>query len=296
VNNAGELLLMLNPLKLLQPETAREASHALAELGEKARIYAGGAELLLLLRNGLLSAEVLVDVKKIERLHRVSSDHGALRIGACVTHDTLENSALVREHAPALAYAESQVANVRVRNQGTLGGNLVFNDPHSDPGTVLLVHDASVVIGNQNGERSMALGDFLLDMYATALKPDDVLLEVVIPSLPRGMNSTYLRLHRYQRPTLGVAAAASMADGRIEEVKLAVGCVGPKPERLTTLEGKLSGAKLTDAKGVLMEEKTYLRELLRPMDDLLGSADYKLYMAQVMLADALGQAGRNGNG
>jgi carbon-monoxide dehydrogenase medium subunit len=287
---------MLNPLKLIQPATVQEASRALADLGEKAKIYAGGAELLLLLRNGLLAAEVLVDVKKIERLQRVSSNNGTLRIGACVTHDTLENSAVVREHAPALAYAESQVANVRVRNQGTLGGNLVFNDPHSDPGTVLLVHDASVVIGNRNGERSMALNDFLLDMYATALEPNDLLLEVAIPSLPRGMSSAYLRLHRYPRPTLGVAAAAFVADGRIEKVRLAVGCVGPKPERLAELERKITGAKLMDAKGILMEEKTYLRDLLRPVDDLLGSAAYKLYMTQVMLANALEQAGRNGNG
>ena len=135
---------MLQSLKLVQPTTIFEASKALADFGEKAKIYAGGAEMLLLLRNGLLHSEVLVDVKKIERLHRIGLADGVLHIGACVTHHALENSALVREHAPALAYAESQIANVRVRNQGTLGGNLAFNDPHSDPGTVLLVHNASV--------------------------------------------------------------------------------------------------------------------------------------------------------
>ena len=107
----------------------------------------------------------------------------------------------------AFAYAESQVANIRVRNQGTLGGNLAFNDPHSDPGTVLLVHNASVTIGNAKGERRLALDDFFVDMYATALEAGELLLEVEIPSLPAGMTSAYLRLHRYQRPTLGVAVA-----------------------------------------------------------------------------------------
>jgi aerobic carbon-monoxide dehydrogenase medium subunit len=281
---------MIRSLQLVQPTTVTEASKALADFGEKAKIYAGGAELLLLLRNGLLQSEILVDVKKIERLHRISAADGVLRIGACVSHHALENSALVREQAPALAYAESQVANVRVRNQGTLGGNLAFNDPHSDPGTVLLVHNAAVVIGNESGERRMALNDFFVDMYATVLQPDDLLLEIEIPALPAGMKSVYLRLHRYQRPTLGVAVGARMSNGTVDEVRMAVGCIGPKSMRLTELEAKFQGAKVSEAGRIVAEEKNYLRELLRPVDDLLGSAEYKLYMTGIMLGEALEQA------
>ena len=286
---------MLNQLKLLQPTTVREASQALADYGEKAKLYAGGAELLLLLRNGFLNSEILIDVKKIESLHRIGLDNGVMRIGACVTHRELEQSALVRAHAPAFAYAESQVANVRVRNQGTLGGNLAFNDPHSDPGTVLLIHDAAVVIGNQSGNRRMPLKQFFLDVYATALEPGDVLLEIEVPALPVGMKGAYLRLHRYQRPTLGVAAGALVSGGMLEEVRLAVGCVGPKAERLSELERKIKGANLNEAKQILAAEKNYLRALLRPVDDLLGSAEYKLYMTGVLLGDALEQATQNGN-
>jgi carbon-monoxide dehydrogenase medium subunit len=286
---------MLQSLQLVQPTTVAEASGALADFGEKAKIYAGGAELLLLCRNGLLDAEILVDVKKIERLHRIEIDNGTLKIGACVTHHALEKNELARAQAPALAYAESQVANVRVRNQGTLGGNLAFNDPHSDPGTVLLIHDASVIIGNSSGERPIALGNFLVDMYATALESGDLLLGIDVPQLPPGMKSGYWRLHRYQRPTLGVAAGVSMTNGILDEARLAVGCVGPKAERLTKLETKLKGTKLSDAKRILADEKEYLRELLRPVDDLLGSAEYKLYMAGVMLGSALEEAGRNGH-
>jgi carbon-monoxide dehydrogenase medium subunit len=281
---------MLQALQLIQPTTVHDASQALADYGEKAKIYAGGAELLLLLRNGLLQSEVLVDVMRIERLHRISAGDGVLNIGACVTHRALENSALVREHAPALAYAESQVANVRVRNQGTLGGNLAFNDPHSDPGTVLLIHNASVVVGNQDDERRVSLNEFFVDMYATILAPDDLLIEIEIPALPVEMKSAYLRLHRYQRPTLGVAVGLTMSNGTANEVRMAVGCVGPKAERLTELETKIKGARLMDAGRIVAEEKQYLREVLRPVDDLLGSAEYKLYMTGVMLADALEQA------
>jgi carbon-monoxide dehydrogenase medium subunit len=287
---------MLNRLQLVQPTTVVEASGALADFGEKAKIYAGGAELLLLFRNGLLDAEILVDVKKIERLHRITSDDTGLRIGACVTHHALENNDLVRAHAPAWAYAESRVANVRVRNQGTLGGNLAFNDPHSAPGTVLLVHDASVTIGNTNGERHVALSEFFVDMYATAIESGDVLLEIDVPQLPVGMKSVYQRLHRYQRPTLGVAVAIATAGGALDEVRLAVGCAGPKAERLRELETKLKGVALADTGRIVGKEKNYLRDRLRPVDDLLGSAEYKLYMAGVMLTDAIGEAGQERNG
>ena len=286
---------MIGSLQLVQPTTVQEASGSLADYGEKAKIYAGGAELLLLLRNGLLDAEILVDVKKIEMLHRVTAENGMLRVGACVTHHTLGNNPLVRDHAPSLAYAESQVANVRVRNQGTLGGNLAFNDPHSDPGTVLLIHNASVTVGNEKRERRIALNDFFIDMYATALEPGELLLYVDIPALPAEMKSVYVRLHRYQRPTLGVAVGARLNNGSIEEVRLAVGCVGPKAERLTALETKITGTKLSDAQRILAEEKKYLRDRLRPVDDLLGSAKYKLYMTGVMLGDALEEAARDKN-
>jgi carbon-monoxide dehydrogenase medium subunit len=281
---------MLSSLKLIQPTSVQEASQALAEFGDKAKLYAGGAELLLLLRNRLIDAEVLIDVKQIDRLRRLDSNNGALHVGACLTHHELASNAAIRERAPAFAYAESQVANIRVRNQGTLGGNLAFNDPHSDPGTVLLVHNASVTIGNAKGERRLALDEFFVDMYATALEAGELLLEVEIPSLPAGMSSAYLRLHRYQRPTLGVAVAARFTKGIIDEARLAVGCIGPKAQRLTELEKKFAGTPLGDAKRIIAEEKKYLRGLLQPVDDLLGSAEYKLYITGVMLGDALEQA------
>ena len=281
---------MLGRLQLVQPTTFQEASEALTDFGDKAKFYAGGAELLLLLRNGLLETEILVDVKKINRLHRISLDGGILRIGACVTHRELESSSLVRAHAPAFSCAESQVANVRVRGQGTLGGNLAFNDPHSDPGTVLLIHDASVVLGNRAGERRIGLDEFFVDMYTTTLQPAEVLLEVEVPGLPIGMRSAYQRLHRYQRPTLGVAVGVRMDHETIEDLRLAVGCIGPKAQRLLELEDQMRGSALVDARRMLAEQRDFLRDRLRPVGDLLGSAEYKLYMTEIMLGDTLEQA------
>jgi carbon-monoxide dehydrogenase medium subunit len=289
-----ELSNMLSPLALIQPTTIEEASQALAEYGERAKIYAGGAELLLLLRHGLLQTDVLIDVKKIDRLHRVTIDAEVIRIGACVTHHELASHAAIRQHAAAFAYAESQVANVRVRNQGTLGGNLAFNDPHSDPGAVLLVHNASVTLASRRGERKVPLAEFFVDMYATVLEPDELLLDVEIPFLPRGMKCAYQRLHRYQRPTLGVAAALRMKDGVIEEARLAVGCAGPKALRLLELEAKIKDLSIDSAKKIIVAEKRNLREIIRPVDDLLGSADYKQYMTALMLGAVLEEAVEDG--
>jgi carbon-monoxide dehydrogenase medium subunit len=139
------------------------------------------------------------------------------------------------------------------------------------------------------------LDDFFLDVYETALEPDELMLDVQITSLPSGMTSAYLRLHRFQRPTLGVAAAIKMNDGTITESRLAVGCVGPKAQRLAELETKINGSTISGAKRVFAEQKNYLRDLLQPVGDLLGSADYKLYMTGVLLGDALEQAVQ-GNG
>lgn len=268
----------------------------MGRLGEKAKVYAGGAELLLLMRHEMIQAEVLVNIKPIGALGDVSWDGQSVHIGATATHHRLERDPLVLQYLPMLAYTESQIANIRVRNQGTLGGNLCFSDPHSDPGTALLVYETMVSVGGKNGSRQIALNDFLVGMYTTGLKPEELMQKVLVSPLPPGWGSAYLRIHRLQRPTLGVAAAAKMRDGLLDGVRIAVGCIGPKPQRLEEVEARLRGLGLADAKRVLEESKPYLIEKLEPVADILGSAEYKIYMAAVLIRRALEQAGKNRSG
>ena len=129
-------------------------------------------------------------------------------------------------------------------------------------------------------------------MYATALESDELLVSIHVPRLPLGFGSSYLRIHRLQRPTLGVAAAARCLNGNIEEVRLAVGCIGPKAVRLTELESKIRGTTLNDSKKIIKETKSYLRRTLEPIDDLLGSAEYKLYLAIVLIGARFGRRDR----
>jgi carbon-monoxide dehydrogenase medium subunit len=257
-------------------------------------VYAGGAELLLLLRRKLIETDTLVDIKRIPALNEITWDGKVLRVGATVTHHRLETDAQVRARLPMFAEAESQVANIRVRNQGTLGGNLCFNDPHSDPGTALLVYDTRISLRAPSSARKVPLNEFLVGMYATALSPDELLEHVEVSPLPAGWGSAYLRVHRLQRPTLGVAAAARLANGRLDGVKLAVGCVGPRPERLTELEKKIHGVALAEAQRAIEDAKPYLTALLHPVDDLLGSAEYKIHVTAVLVGKALKKATENG--
>jgi carbon-monoxide dehydrogenase medium subunit len=279
---------------VLDPTTVAEAAAELGRLGERARVYAGGAELLLLLRQGLLEADYLLNVKRIPGLDAVAWEDGVARIGATVVHRRLETDPLVRERLPLFAYAESQVGNVRVRNQGTVGGNLCFADPHADVATALLVHDATVRLGGA-ATRELPLAQFLVGTYETALAPDELLTEIRVPPLPPDWGHAYLRVEQFYRPTLNVAVALARDDGRLGAVRLAVGCVGPKAVRLEALESQVQGLPLAEAQRVVAEARPYLAEQLEPVDDLLGSADYKLYLVGVLLGRALAQAAA-GNG
>ncbi len=133
---------MLQPFRLEEPTSVDEASALLARYGDSARLYAGGTELLLVMKEGLLQYERLINIKGIPELTQMSLQDGALHIGAATTHRTLERSPIVQDHFSTLADVEASVANVRVREVGTLGGNLCFAEPHADPGTLLQVYDA----------------------------------------------------------------------------------------------------------------------------------------------------------
>src|SRR6185503_1215229 len=246
---------MLPPFKILNTNSIGDAVSELSRLGDQAKLYGGGTELLILLRHNLLQTEYLLNIKPIAELSHIRSVEDTVRIGASVTHRRLETDPTIRDRLPMLAGAESQVANIRVRGQGTIGGNLCFNDPHSDPATALLVYDASVTVQGPAGARQMPLRQFLRGMYATALEADELLVSIDVPCLPAEFGSSYMRIHRLQRPTLTVAAAASRRNGAIEDVRLAVGCVGPTALRLTELEAKLRGGDPNDSGRIIREAK-----------------------------------------
>ncbi len=282
--------IVLSPFRLMTPTTVSEAAAELSRLGDAAKIYAGGAELLLLLRHGIVQAEYLVNIKRIPGIDDIAVDGELVRIGAAVTHRRLERDLLVRERLPILAEAESHIGNIRVRAQGTIGGNLCFADPHADPGTALLVHEAFAVVAGPGGTRRIPLEEFFVGTYETALAPDELLTEIQVQPLSPGWNGAFLRIEQYYRPTANVAAAVQMGQDRIQDVRLAVGCIGPRALRLSEIESELVGLPLEEADQKLAGSKAYLAERLEPVDDLLGSADYKIHITRALLRRALHQA------
>ena len=147
---------MLRRFRLEEPETVAEAAELLGRFGESAKLYAGGTELLLAMKEGLVQYERLVNVKNLKGLDDIAAQNGTITIGALCTHRQLENSAALRDKLPALVKLEQNVANVRVRQAGTIGGNLCFAEPHADPGTLLMALGATMVAEKVSSKREIA--------------------------------------------------------------------------------------------------------------------------------------------
>jgi len=286
---------MLPPFEIHQPATAAEAVALRARFGEAGALYAGGSELLLAMKEGLGGFAHLIDVKTIAGLAdlTLAPDGRAVTIGAAVTHRTLERSPLVRERLPLVAEMARQVANARVRAVGTLGGNLCFAEPHSDPPTALLVHGARVALAGASGARRLPLADFLVGPYESALGPDEILTHVDVPLPPARAAGAYLKFGMHERPTVGVAVLLVPDERRaaVAEARVAVGCVGPVATRLPALESALAGARLGDLEAG-WPDAARAGEALDAVSDLHGSADYKRAMAGVFVGRALTLAAR----
>ena len=287
---------MLPPFALEEPTSVREASALLAQYGETARLYAGGTELLLAMKEGLLHYERLINIKLIPELTGIALEDGALRVGAITTHRTLERSPVVRAHFPTMAQMEAHVANVRVREVGTLGGNLCFAEPHADPGTLLLVYDASVEIAQQEGKRTLALEEFFVGPFEVALADDELLTAVRVPALPAQTAAAYLKFGHLERPSVGVAVAVTAMPDQVQEVRIAVGCVGPTPRRLRDAEGLLSRKEVSEVRARLDAAGALAGRAADAVTDLHGSAEYKAYLVGVLLRRALERAYRQAVG
>jgi carbon-monoxide dehydrogenase medium subunit len=284
--------MMLPPFEIHQPATSAEAALLRSVHGDSAVLYAGGTELLLAMKEGLGSFEHLIDVKTIVGLDGLTLDAGgALAIGATVTHRQVERSPLIRERFPLLAEMARQVANARVRAVGTLGGNLCFGEPHSDPPTALLVHDAAVTLHRAADHRRLSLADFVVGPYETALGEDEILTSVDVPPLPARAFGAYLKFGMHERPTVAVAALL-VVDERathVTEARVAVGCVGPVATRLPALESQLSGVAIAALQNGFAAAGS-AGTALDAVSDLHGSAAYKRHLASVLVKRALAVA------
>jgi carbon-monoxide dehydrogenase medium subunit len=267
----------LPPLSIHPVTSVAQATDVLAELGDDAVVYGGGTELLLLMKLRFAAYSHLVDIKPIAELGGIEvTGDGWLRIGGGVTHRAVERSPLVAASWPGLRAMERVVANIRVRTVGSLGGNLAFADPHSDPATFLLAADARIVLGRGDERRTLPIAEFILGPYETALRPGELVVAIEVPPAAPGAAQNHLRFAFHERPAATVSTYLQLDGGRIAEARIAVGSVGVRPVRALAGEALLVGSDAADLDPALLEAAgTAAGEVADAVADANGAADYK---------------------
>jgi aerobic carbon-monoxide dehydrogenase medium subunit len=262
----------------LEPTSVAEACALLKQNGGEAKIFAGGAHLTILMKQGLYQPRALINIKKIAELKGIRCDDAGLSIGALVTHRELETSALVRDKLPVLCEAEREVANIRVRHMGTVGGNLASGEPLTDLSQIFIALDGRLKIAGPSGERIIPVEEMFLDFYTTCLADDEIITEVMLPLLPQKSGIEYLRFSSssvVDKPAAGVAVRMTVEPGDeiIQLARVVLGCVGATPVRARKAEQTLTGKRLS-LESAAEAGKTASQEC-DPTSDLRGSADYK---------------------
>ena len=279
---------MLRRFRLEEPESVQEVCELLSRFGDSAKIYAGGTELLLAMKEGLVRYEHLINVKRLKGLDEVRAENGTIKVGALATHHQLETSDVLKNNIPALVKLEQNVANVRVRQVGTLGGNLCFAEPHADPGTLLIALGATMVADKGVAKREIPAEEFFVDAYETCLGEDELLTEIHIPTPSTQTGVCYLKFGYLERPSVGLAVAVTKGnDGQsVASARIAVGCAGPSPKRVADAEALLVNKSIAEATHSLGEAGVIAGKAAQAISDLHGSEEYKEHIVGVLLKRA----------
>lgn len=283
----------MRELEILEPKTVDDAVGLLAELGDEAKVLAGGTAVVLMYSQRLIAPRYLVSLGRIADLNYIRHEPGiGLRLGALTSHHTVERSVLVQEKFPVVADVFHKVANIRIRNQATVGGVLAEADYASDPPAVLMGLGAQVNIVGNNGQRTLHVGELIQGFYETALAPDEIITEVIIPDLPTNSGATYIKYvtrSSEDRPCVGVAAIAEgRHDSSCDNLRVVVGAVTGTPQNFPEVEALARGQKLTD--NLTREIGRRYAEQIDPLSDMRGSSWYRKQVIEVLVQRAIKQA------
>jgi len=276
-------------IKFLEPTDISEAALLLDQHADDAKIIAGGTSVVLMLQQKLIAPSVLISLGRVSNYDFIRHDKDGLHIGALTKLRDIERSDVVKKFCPALAHTFSVVGNVRVRNQATIGGNLSAADYAADPPAMLTALEARVQVHGPEKKREIPLSEFFLGFYTTALEPNEILTEVIVPALPSSARAAY---HKYTsisaegRPCVAVGAVADFdPNGKCLDLRIAVGAAIETPQRVREAEAMANGSTLTDELVAGIAEE-YARTL-DPLTDVRGSAWYRKEMIRVFVKRAL---------
>jgi carbon-monoxide dehydrogenase medium subunit len=274
----------VQPFELLQPTSLEEALAFIRD-DPDTRPLAGGTALVVLLKQGLLRPERLMNLKRIPEARGIFTDvTGATHIGALTSIGQVERDTAVRATYPALAEACHLVANVRIRNLATLGGNLAHADYQSDPPSILVALDARVRIRSATAAREEMLADFIKSSYQTSLEPGELLTEIIVPAPSDGQRTAYRKFttrSAEDRPCAGVAIRAAFAGELVDELRVVIGAVSPAPLRVVEAEGLAIGQRMREP--LADDIGAIASAAVDPIDDVRGSAEYKRRLVRVLV-------------
>jgi carbon-monoxide dehydrogenase medium subunit len=274
--------------EILHPHTLAEATAMLLDRPD-ARALGGGTAIQILRREGLLDPPALVDLDGLPALRGIRNDDGFLRIGAMVSQREVELSEMVRAAAPLLAETYRHVANVRVRNTATVGGNLAHGDFRLDPPAALLVLDAAVLAAGPRGHRIIPLAEFFVDPMETALGPGELIVELRVP-LAHPRRSAHFEkfssLGANDWPCVSVAVLLEWDEGdRPTGARLGIAAMAPTP-----LLVRLEDVARLDEAGLAEAAAEAALAAVDPIPDIRGSVGYKRRVCAAIVRDAIGAA------
>ena len=275
--------------------TLKEASALLAQLGGDAKLLAGGQSLIPLMKLRFANPAHLIDLNFVSGTSYIREESGSLRFGPLTRHAEIEASEATAR-VPILHDCAAGIADVQVRNRGTIGGSLAEADPSGDWATVLMTLSCEVRCLGASGERTLPLNGFIKDAYTTALGHDEVVSEVRVRIPPANSGGAYLAFKRAAPvyPTASAAVQLTMDGDVCKDVAIALGCVGLTAIRATEAENALRG-KALDAKTVEGAAEA-ARAAADPQPDMRGSAEYKRQLAGALVKQAIGIARRRARG
>jgi carbon-monoxide dehydrogenase medium subunit len=269
------------------PTSISEAVALLNDLGEDAKILAGGHSLLPMMKLRFAEPASLIDLNRIPQLRGVREEAGLIKIGAMTVENDILNSDLLKDKAPLLPIAVRWIADPQVRNRGTIGGDIAHGDPANDHPAIAMAMDATFVLQGPQGERKVKATDFFQGTYMTDMAPNEILTEIQFASLPKNTGCAYVKLKRKTGDWATAAAAVvlQMSQGKVSMVRIGLTNVADTALRASRAEELLIGKELTQE--VLAQVAAAVTEICNPAEDLRGDAEYKTAMAGEMTKRAL---------